>query len=113
MCGPLWGTDKLTLTFMGVDPKTHQWVRQKTYGGMLVENQTQAVARDIMAHAMLQLESHPRYTTVLSVHDELVAEAHPLLGNVREFAALLTKLPEWADGCPITAEGFSGTRYHK
>jgi DNA polymerase len=108
-----WGEVRQQLTFMGIDPYTRQWRRQSTYGGMLVENVTQAVARDIMAEALLRCERSGVYKPVLTVHDEVVSEAKAGTGNVKEFEALLTTLPEWAEGCPIGAEGWTGTRYHK
>ncbi len=108
-----WGDMKEALTFMGIDTYTRQWRRQQTYGGSIVENQTQAVARDFMAHAFLTLAKSPVYDVTLSVHDELVAEAHPLQGNLKEFETILTTLPEWGEGCPIAAEGFQAKRYRK
>jgi DNA polymerase len=108
-----WGETRFQLSYMGVDPRTHKWTRQVTYGGMLVENVTQAVARDIMAEAILRCEEQGRYRVILSVHDELIAEADRRTGSVEEFESLLTTLPEWADGLPIAAEGWVGTRYHK
>lgn len=108
-----WGTVKDTLSFQAVNPTTKQWQRQTTYGGMIVENETQAVARDIMAEALLRCSESKVYTPVLSVHDEIVSEAHPLLGDIQEFESLLTVLPDWASGCPVAAEGFVGLRYRK
>lgn len=105
-----WGSLQPTLTYMGMDPYTHQWKRQVTYGGMLVENQTQAVARDIMAEAMLRCEAGG-YPLVLSVHDELGAEIQE--GSLDEFLQLLTEPPLWARDCPIEAAGWIGQRYHK
>jgi DNA polymerase len=75
-----WGAVKNALTYMGVDQYTRKWRRQVSYGGLLVENITQAVARDIMAEALLRVAQTHVYEPVLSVHDELIAEAHPLLG---------------------------------
>ena len=107
-----WGEPRPALTFMGVNTYTHKWMRQATYGGSLVENQTQAVARDIMAEAMLRIEATGIYRPILTVHDEIIAEG-PLAGDVHEFEQLLTTLPKWAQGCPIGAEGWKGPRYHK
>lgn len=107
-----WGEPRPALTFMGMNPYTRKWERQSTYGGSLVENQTQAVARDIMAEAMLRVEATGIYTPILTVHDEIIAEG-PLAGDVHEFEQLLTTLPKWAKGCPIGAEGWKGNRYHK
>lgn len=108
-----WGQTRSALIYMGVNSYNHKWTRQSTYGGMLVENITQAVARDIMAEAMWRCEQTRKYHVVLTVHDEIVAEAHPALGTVPEFVQLLTTIPDWAKGCPIDAEGWTGTRYAK
>lgn len=108
-----WGDMKDVLTFMGVNPHNHQWQRLTTYGGMLVENQTQAVARDIMAEAMLRVESTGVYDVVASVHDELISEADLDKGDVHEYEQLLSTLPDWAEGLPVAAEGWRGLRYRK
>ena len=105
-----WGEMRMGLSYMGVDAVTHQWRRQASYGGLLVENIVQAISRDIMAEAMLRCEANG-YPIILSVHDELIAEAER--GSVEEFNALLTELPKWAPGAPIAAEGWSGVRYRK
>jgi DNA polymerase len=108
-----WGSAKDALTFMGVDPYSKKWRRQDTYGGMIVENITQAVARDLMAEAMLRAHDGEDYDVVLSVHDELIAEGDPETGDVKEFEHLMAELPAWAEGCPVAAEGWSGYRYKK
>lgn len=108
-----WGAKKSALTFMGVNPHNRQWQRQTTYGGSLVENIVQAVSRDIMAHALYACDCEGVYVPVLSVHDEVIAEAEVGQGTVHEFEQRLTTLPPWADGCPIAAEGWAGTRYRK
>jgi len=117
-----WGTDKLSLTYKSVvnpsnarrvvdDPgNSSNWARISTYGGSLVENATQAVARDVMAEAMLRVEA-AGYPIVLTVHDEVVCEA--VHGDVDEFKDLMEQVPEWAEGFPITAKAWTGTRYKK
>lgn len=101
------------LTFMGVDAYTKKWCRQDAYGGLLVENITQATARDLMAEAMLRCHQGGKYDVLLSVHDELIAECDHGLGHVKEFEDLMARTPEWAEGCPVKAEGWQGLRYRK
>jgi DNA polymerase len=108
-----WGEDRDALTYMGVDPYTKKWRRQDTYGGMLVENITQAAARDLMAEAMLRCHQEGLYDVILSVHDELIAECDEGSGDVDDFEATMAHAPAWADGCPVAAEGWSGYRYKK
>lgn len=88
------------------------WVRMETYGGRLFENVVQATARDIMAHAVVNLE-RAGYPVVLRVHDEVAAEVPEGFGSLAEFEAILTDLPDWAKGWPIRAAGWEGIRYHK
>lgn len=87
----------------------------KTYGGSLVENITQAIARDLMAHSMLRVEE-AGYEVVLHTHDEILAESvevgsrDVMLGH---FIEKMCKTPTWAKGLPVAAEGRTGARYCK
>lgn len=108
-----WGKNKTGLTYMGTSATFHKWHRQTVYGGLLVENIVQAISRDIMAEAAMRCEESLVYEPILTVHDELIAEANEHLGNVKEFVRLVAKCPDWAQGCPIEAEGWAGRRYRK
>lgn len=89
------------------------WTRMNTYSGRLIENVVQATARDIMAHAVVNLE-RSGYPVVLRVHDEIAAEVPHGHGSVEEFEQIMATLPEWAAGWPIRAAGgWRGKRYRK
>lgn len=108
-----WGARKNALTYMGVNATTRQWHRQPSYGGLLVENIVQAISRDVMAEAMQRCEESHVYLPILTIHDEVVCEAHKDHGSVKEFVELVGQCPIWAPGCPVAAEGWAGTRYRK
>jgi DNA polymerase len=89
------------------------WTRIGTYGGSLTENIVQAVSRDILANALLNLDA-AGYTPVLHVHDEPVAEVNDDFGTLQEFEKCMMDLPAWAAGWPIkVGGGWQGQRYHK
>jgi len=100
------------LVYFTQDSQTHNFKKTNTYGGKLCENVCQAVARDIMADAMVRLETF-NLPIVLSVHDEIVVEAKQKAGRLEQVIDLMKTLPEWAQGCPIDAEGFETKRYKK
>jgi DNA polymerase len=107
-----WGDLRPVVTFMGVDRYSHQWARQQAYGGRWTENVVQALARDLLAAAMLRLEA-AGYKIVLTVHDEIVAEVLKGFGSVQEFERIASEVPPWAAGCPVVAESWRGRRYKK
>lgn len=87
-------------------------VEQETFGGKLVENATQAIARDLLAHAMQNLEHHG-YRIVFHVHDECVMEVPLGFGSVEEACAIMGQGPAWAEGLPLRADGYECSSYRK
>jgi DNA polymerase bacteriophage-type len=80
------------------------------YGGTWIENTVQAIARDLLAEAMLRIEA-AGYPIVLTVHDEIVAEVSEGFGSTDEFARLMTSRPAWALTLPIAASAWTGPRF--
>lgn len=101
------------ITYFGVNQYTRQWGRIKTYGGKLIENCTQAFARDILAYNMPAIEAKG-YEIVLSVHDELLTETPDREEfNADELGQMMATAPAWAKGIPLAAAGFETYRYRK
>lgn len=107
-----WGTSQDTVEIDTLNSITRQWVPQKIWGGLAVENVVQATARDLMAGAMMRLES-AGYPVIMSVHDEIICEVPVGYGSLDEMIEIMTSPPAWAKGCPIAAEGKEGPRYRK
>jgi len=113
LCYPSPRIEDGKITYMGVNPYTRKWERLATYGGKLVENVTQAVARDVLAYAMHSIEM-AGYKIVLSVHDELIAETYDTdKYSAGELANLMTEGATWTQGLPLAAAGFETRRYYK
>lgn len=80
-----------------------------TYGGRLAENITQAVARDLLAEALIRLEN-AGYPVVAHVHDEVLVEGtYPW----EEISKVMCDSPEWAGDLPVDGDGFCTERYRK
>ena len=97
-----------SLTYEGVDQKTKQWTRLATYGGKLVENITQAVARDCLREAMLGLDAEG-YSQLFTVHDEIIVEASA--GQLKKIEKIMGRPDAWAPDLPLRGDGFE-TRYY-
>lgn len=89
----------------------HRKTRVTTYGGKLTENVTQAVARDILADALVRLEGD-LMCPVLHVHDEVVCEVDSS-ANPDHIKAICERTPAWAAGLPVQVEVGQGARYTK
>ena len=99
------------IRYKGVNQKTNKWGWLETFGGKLVENITQAVARDCLAHVMLQLDAIG-IRTVFHVHDEVVCEV-PSEDYLSRIEYCFSHGPEWAEGLPLMGAGYTGPFYFK
>lgn len=107
------GTYGKVVAYTGIDTYTHKLARVETYGGKLVENITQAVARDIMADAMLALDA-AGISILGSVHDEVLLDLDGLDGKQGHLAkTIMSTSPKWAAGLPVSADGYRGRRFKK
>ena len=101
------------IKYQGENQLTRQWTTLYTHGGKACENIVQALCRDLLAYAMINVEGGG-YPIVLSVHDELVCETPDTPEyTVAELEKLMCALPEWAEGFPLVAEGSEMYRYAK
>ena len=85
---------------------------QETFGGKIAEHCTPASARDMLAHAMLNLEA-AGYPIVFHVHDEAVMEVPIGQGSVEEACRVMAIPPDWARDLPLRADGDEMTYYKK
>lgn len=106
-----WGM-KDRLGYWGVNSTSKQWKYEETYGGKLVENQTQAVAADLMIEASGRHEMN-NFPVILRVHDEDVAEVDEDRECLSEFEKIMEQNPKWAAGLPLEVKGWEGKRYRK
>ena len=106
-------SDSGSLSYEGINQYTRKWQRLDTYGGKLVENAVQAIARDVFMSGMLRAEE-AGYSVCIRVHDELVCETPDEPAYSSEgLAALMSTNPGWSVGLPLAAAGFEAYRYRK
>lgn len=104
----LTGDDRIT--YMGVNQTTKKWERIETYGGKMVENIVQAIARDCLAVAMTRVEE-AGYPIVMHIHDEMVIEANA--DALDEVNRLMAAPVPWAPGLPLRGDGYVTPYYRK
>ena len=102
------------IIYWGVNQYTRQWCELDTYGGKLVENATQAVARDLLAEAMAHLD-HLDVPLLTTVHDEIVAmvENDDAFAVFNAMKAAMSTPPAWGKGLPLSCAGGIVERYGK
>jgi len=103
-----------SLKYKGQDQTSKQWTWIETYGGKLAENVTQAIARDLLAAAMLE---YSRFGSKMAihVHDEIVAEVPDKTAKyeLNKLIEIMSTPPLWALGLPLGADGFVSKYYRK
>ena len=108
-----WGGP--SISYMGMDQTTKKWKRIETYGGKLVENCVQAIARDCLAQAIERLET-AGLPVVFHIHDEVVIDIKPFAGDEEMLAKtveIMSRPISWAPGLPLGADGWVGHFFKK
>ncbi|MCM3141325.1 DNA polymerase [Brevibacillus sp. MER 51] len=104
--------NKYGLVFDGMDQVKKKWMSHRTYGGRLVENLVQAIARDCLAESLMRLDNEG-YKIVMHVHDEVVLDVPIGTGSVEHVTAVMGRPIRWAPGLPLSAAGFECEFYQK
>ena len=103
------------LYYEGLNQETKAWGQIDTYGGKLTENIIQAISRDLIGYAMMNLEAEG-YAITMHVHDEAISEV-PDDGHAEEYLnnmiKIMSKAPDWANDLPLNAAGFTSKYYQK
>lgn len=101
------------ITYDGVNDRK-QWARLPTYGGKLVENIVQAIARDCLAETLMRVHS-AGYNIVFHVHDEVVVEVpkEQADNSLKDLLQMMANPIEWADGLILKGDGFITDYYKK
>ena len=110
LCVNQW--DKPSIAYQGVNQTTKRWEQLETYGGKLVENCVQAIARDCLALVIEKLEA-AGFPIVFHIHDEVVIDCPAMKANLNEVVRIMTEPIPWAQGLPMNADGWVGDFFRK
>ena len=108
-----WGNP--SISYMGMDQTTKKWKRIETYGGKLVENCVQAIARDCLAQAIEHLEA-AGLPVIFHIHDEVVIDIRPFADSdamLAKTVEIISRPVPWAPGLPLGADGWVGKFFKK
>ncbi len=108
------GDGKEHITYAGVDQDTKRWGRQETYGGKLVENVVQAVARDCLAVNIMRVQAKG-YNIVMHIHDEMVVEIpeDDAANAFQQISDCMGTAVPWAPELPLRGDGYITRHYKK
>lgn len=104
-----FGSESVSYEGVGTNRK---WTRIESYGAKFCENIVQAMARDVLAEAMLRLEKSG-FDIVCHIHDEVVLEVPEERSSVEEVNRIMAVCPDWCEGLPLKAAGFESPFYKK
>lgn len=105
-----WGNP--SISYMGMDQTTKKWKRIETYGGKLVENCVQAIARDCLAQAIEHLEA-AGLPVIFHIHDEVVIDCPPNAATLEDVVKIIAQPIPWAPDLPLGADGWVGQFFKK
>jgi DNA polymerase len=102
------------IVYKGVNQTTKKWEDTETYGGKLVENIVQGIARDCLAEAMLRVAGMG-YQIVMHVHDEMIVDTDDPepMEALKEINKQMGTPIEWAPGLPLKGDGYVCDYYRK
>ena len=103
--------DRDSLHYYSVNQTTKKWDVTDTWGGKLVENITQAVARDCLAETLIRLR-HKGMIAVFHVHDEVIVEVDRE-DDLQTILDIMAQPLDWAPGLPLKGAGFCAGYYQK
>ncbi|MFA9380171.1 MAG: DNA polymerase [Acetanaerobacterium sp.] len=104
--------DKDALFYWGMNQTSKKWQVIDTWGGKLVENVVQAIARDCLSVNLDRLDA-AGYRVVFHVHDEIIADASSSKADLEEVITIMSQPIDWAPGLPLGADGWVGEFYRK
>ena len=113
-CKPYIGLNQFgreSLYFYTQNQTTKKWEESGTFGGKLVENIVQGIARDCLCETLDRITSKG-YRIVFHVHDEVIVDAGMDL-TVEELCGIMAEPIPWAKGLILKGAGFSGQFYQK
>lgn len=110
LCPNQWGRD--SIYFYSTNQISKRWQKTPTYGGKLVENIIQAIARDCLAVAMQRLD-RAGFKTIMHIHDESVIDVPIPLADLEKACKIMGEPIPWAPGLILTADGFISKYYKK
>ena len=105
-----WGGK--SIHYYGMEQTTKKWISIDTYGGKIVENVVQAIARDCLAYSIQQLEQLG-FTVVFHIHDEVVIEIEAEKADLDAVCNIMSSPIPWAPGLPMAADGWIGRYFRK
>lgn len=109
-----YGRPMFSLAYYGTVQATKTWGEIDSYGGKLTENIVQAIARDLLAHSMMQLDA-AGFKIVCHIHDECLTEvpADRAAEQLQLMSDIMGQPPTWASDLPLRADGYTTPFYLK